>query len=104
MSAIWPATWKAWAMRSFPCPPRAIAIPSKPFGETGNSFRHDYPMTRILIDCERTKHPHTGLLHFCLQLRNALIRHVDRSREELSCDVPRRERSSLCGGEYNVAH
>lgn len=28
--------------------------------------------TRILLDCERMKYPHTGLYHFCLQLGKAL--------------------------------
>ncbi len=52
-------------------------------------------MNRILLDCERTKHPHTGLFHFCLQLGNALIRHADPGREKLTFYVPRGQRSLL---------
>ena len=50
-------------------------------------------MNRILLDCERTKYPHTGLFHFCQQLGNALIRHADRERERLTFYVPRGQRS-----------
>ncbi len=61
-------------------------------------------MNRILIDCERTKHPHTGLFHFCLQLGNALIRQVDRSREKLIFYVPRGQRSLFGLGEDYFFH
>ena len=40
-------------------------------------------MNRVLIDCERTKYPNTGLYHFCLSLANALIQQQDKTREEL---------------------
>jgi glycosyltransferase involved in cell wall biosynthesis len=50
-------------------------------------------VNRILLDCERTKHPHTGLFHFCMQLGNALIRHVDTDREKLTFYIPRGQRS-----------
>ncbi len=57
-------------------------------------------MNQILIDCERTKHPHTGLFHFCMHLGNALIRHADPSREQLTFYVPRGQRS-LFGPEQD---
>jgi glycosyltransferase involved in cell wall biosynthesis len=68
-------------------------MPSKPPEKTSNHFRFEFPMNQILIDCERTKHPHTGLFHFCLQLGNALIRHADPGREHLTFYVPRGQRS-----------
>jgi len=40
-------------------------------------------MNQILFDCERTKHPHTGLFYFCLRLGAALIRQADPAREKL---------------------
>jgi glycosyltransferase involved in cell wall biosynthesis len=61
-------------------------------------------MNRILIDCERTKHPHTGLFHFCLQLGNALIRHADPQREELTFYVPRGQRSLFGPGQNYFFH
>jgi glycosyltransferase involved in cell wall biosynthesis len=45
-------------------------------------------MNQILIDCERTKHPYTGLFYFCLHLGNALIRQSDPAREQLNFYVP----------------
>ncbi|MBZ5698921.1 MAG: glycosyltransferase family 4 protein [Acidobacteriia bacterium] len=56
-------------------------------------------MNRILIDCERTKHPHTGLFHFCLQLGSALIRYADPGRERLTFYVPRGQRGLFGPGQ-----
>ncbi len=39
-------------------------------------------MNRVLIDCERTKYPNTGLYHFCLSLGNALIQQQDSNQEQ----------------------
>ncbi|MEO5682896.1 MAG: glycosyltransferase family 1 protein [Chitinophagaceae bacterium] len=45
-------------------------------------------MNRVLIDCERTKYPNTGLYHFCLSLGNALIEQHDKQQDELFFYVP----------------
>jgi glycosyltransferase involved in cell wall biosynthesis len=45
-------------------------------------------MNRILIDCERTKYPNTGLYHFCLQLGSALVEQQGMAAEELYFYVP----------------
>jgi glycosyltransferase involved in cell wall biosynthesis len=68
-------------------------MPSKPSEKRSDHFHFRFPMNQILIDCERTKHPHTGLFHFCLQLGNALIRRADPGREQLTFYVPPRQRS-----------
>ena len=47
-------------------------------------------MNRILFDCERTKHLHTGLFQFCVQLGKALLRHADPGQEQLTFYVPRK--------------
>lgn len=46
----------------------------------------------ILFDCERLKHSHTGLYHFCEQLGTALQRHLKdtSSHKELGFYVPTR--------------
>jgi len=49
-------------------------------------------MNQILFDCERTKHPHTGLFYFCLHLGAALIRQADPAREKLTFYVPWKHR------------
>ncbi len=45
-------------------------------------------LKKILIDCERTKYPHTGLYHFCLNLGNALLSQADPQQEALSFYLP----------------
>jgi len=45
-------------------------------------------MNNVLIDCERTKYPNTGLYHFCLNLGNALVQQHDRTKEQLFFYVP----------------
>lgn len=45
-------------------------------------------MKKILIDCERTKYPHTGLYHFCLNLGNALLSQTDPQHEALYFYLP----------------
>jgi glycosyltransferase involved in cell wall biosynthesis len=59
-------------------------------------------MNHVLIDCERTKHPHTGLFHFCLRLGSALIRQAEPGREQLTFYVPRGQRS-LFGPEQDYS-
>src|SRR5208337_2648636 len=72
----------------------------EPSEKRDNHFHDQLPMNQILIDCERTKHPHTGLFHFCLHLGNALIRHADPAREQLTFYVPQGQRS-LFGPEQD---
>jgi glycosyltransferase involved in cell wall biosynthesis len=46
-------------------------------------------MTRnIILDCERMKYPYTGLYQFCLELGNALLRHIDAVKENISFYMP----------------
>jgi len=56
-------------------------------------------MNQILIDCERTKHPYTGLFYFCLHLGNALIRQADPAREQLIFYVPPGHRNLFGPGQ-----
>lgn len=48
-------------------------------------------MNHVLIDCERTKYPNTGLFHFCLHLGNELVKQCDPLQEALSFYVPRKQ-------------
>lgn len=48
-------------------------------------------MNHVLIDCERTKYPNTGLFHFCLNLGKELVRQADPLQEELSFYVPKKQ-------------
>jgi glycosyltransferase involved in cell wall biosynthesis len=48
-------------------------------------------MNQVLIDCERTKYPNTGLFHFCLHLGNELVKQTDPAKESLSFYVPRQQ-------------
>ncbi len=48
-------------------------------------------MNNVLIDCERTKYPNTGLYHFCLNLGNALIQQQDKHQEKFFFYVPPRK-------------
>jgi len=61
-------------------------------------------MNQILIDCERTKHPYTGLFYFCLHLGTALIRQADPAREKLTFYVPRTQRSLFGPGQDYFFH
>jgi len=45
-------------------------------------------MNHVLIDCERTKYPNTGLFHFCLNLGNELVKQTDQAQEEFFFYVP----------------
>lgn len=45
-------------------------------------------LKKILIDCERSKYPHTGLYHFCLNLGNALLSQADPQQEALFFYLP----------------
>ena len=39
----------------------------------------------IFFDCERLKHPNTGLYHYCLNLANAMARQADRLKNRELC-------------------
>lgn len=43
---------------------------------------------RILIDCERMRHPHTGLYHYCLQLGNSILKKVGEDKEKIAFYLP----------------
>lgn len=43
---------------------------------------------KVIIDCERMKHPHTGLYHFCSQLGKALVQLPLPSQSALAFYVP----------------
>lgn len=45
-------------------------------------------LKRILIDCERMRHPHTGLYHYCLQLGNSILKKVGEEREKIAFYLP----------------
>lgn len=62
-------------------------------------------MNHVLIDCERTKYPNTGLFNFCLYLGRELVKQADPSREELSFYVPEKQ-LQLFGNnaQYVVQH
>jgi glycosyltransferase involved in cell wall biosynthesis len=62
-------------------------------------------MKNVLIDCERTKYPNTGLYHFCLCLGNELVKQTDKSQEQLFFYVPR-SKKNLFGEnqQYVIQH
>jgi glycosyltransferase involved in cell wall biosynthesis len=62
-------------------------------------------MNQVLIDCERTKYPNTGLYHFCLNLGNALVKQADPLQEELFFYLPQKQ-SGLFGNNqrYVIQH
>jgi glycosyltransferase involved in cell wall biosynthesis len=43
---------------------------------------------RVLIDCERMRHPHTGLYHYCLQLGNSILKKVGEETEKVAFYLP----------------
>lgn len=43
---------------------------------------------RIIIDCERLKHPHTGLYHFCYNLGKHLMAGTNPEKEEINFFLP----------------
>lgn len=45
-------------------------------------------LKRILIDCERMRHPHTGLYHYCLQLGNSILKKVETDQEKIAFYLP----------------
>jgi glycosyltransferase involved in cell wall biosynthesis len=49
-------------------------------------------MNRIIIDCERMKHPHTGLYHFCRHLGESLLELND-AATEFSFFIPPSEKN-----------
>jgi glycosyltransferase involved in cell wall biosynthesis len=61
-------------------------------------------MNEILIDCERTKHPYTGLFYFCLHLGKALIHNADPAQEQLTFYVPRGQRTLFGPGQNYFFH
>jgi glycosyltransferase involved in cell wall biosynthesis len=50
-------------------------------------------MNKVLIDCERTRYPNTGLFQFCKQLGNSLIAQYDPQVEELHFYLPKEQRN-----------
>ena len=44
---------------------------------------------KIIIDCERLKHPHTGLYHFCYNLGKNLLANSDPETEEINFYLPK---------------
>jgi len=58
-------------------------------------------MNNVLLDCERTKYPNTGLFQFCLQLGNELIKQHDPQRESLFFYLPPEQRQ-LFGSNQQV--
>ena len=57
-------------------------------------------MNKVLIDCERTKYPNTGLFHFCLNLGNELLKQTNPAQEELFFYLPG-ARQQLFGNNTN---
>lgn len=50
---------------------------------------NDYFMQkRVLIDCERMRHPHTGLYHFCLQLGNSILKKAGLDQDKIAFYLP----------------
>lgn len=45
-------------------------------------------LKRILIDCERMRHPHTGLYHYCLQLGNSILKKAGGDKEKIAFYLP----------------
>jgi glycosyltransferase involved in cell wall biosynthesis len=62
-------------------------------------------MNHVLIDCERTKYPNTGLFHFCLSLGNELIQQRNTKEEEFIFYVPKKQ-GQLFGNnqQYVIQH
>ena len=58
-------------------------------------------MNNILIDCERTKYPNTGLFQFCRELGNELIQQHDPLLEKLFFYLPK-EQKQLFGDQQQV--
>lgn len=44
--------------------------------------------SKIIIDCERLKHPHTGLYHFCYNLGKHLLASSNPDKEEINFYLP----------------
>ncbi len=61
-------------------------------------------MNHVLIDCERTKYPNTGLYHFCLQLGRELIKQADPHKEQLSFYVPKSQQLFGQDQQYVFQH
>lgn len=45
-------------------------------------------MDTIAVDCERMKHQHTGLYHFCMQLANSLVMQADPEKDDIRIYAP----------------
>ena len=58
-------------------------------------------MNHVLIDCERTRHPNTGLFQFCRELGEQLIRLHDPNQESLHFYLPEEQRN-LFGPDQQV--
>ena len=59
-------------------------------------------MNNVLLDCERTKYPNTGLFQFCLQLGRELIKQHDPRQESLFFYLPVKQQQ-LFGSHQQVA-
>ncbi len=45
-------------------------------------------LKNVLIDCERMRHPHTGLYHYCLQLGNSILKQIGNEKERIAFYLP----------------
>ncbi|MEO5682895.1 MAG: glycosyltransferase family 1 protein [Chitinophagaceae bacterium] len=60
-------------------------------------------MNNILLDCERTKYPNTGLFQFCLQLGRELIEQHDPEQESLFFYLPEKQLQLFGNNQQVVA-
>ena len=60
-------------------------------------------MNNILFDCERMRHPHTGLYQFCLQLGMALIRNMNATEQKITIYAPQ-SAENIFGSNVNYLH
>ncbi|MCF0071336.1 glycosyltransferase family 4 protein [Dyadobacter sp. CY261] len=51
-------------------------------------MNEQFMLKNVLIDCERMRHPHTGLYHYCLQLGNSILKKVGEEKEKISFYLP----------------
>ncbi|PSL22713.1 glycosyltransferase involved in cell wall biosynthesis [Dyadobacter jiangsuensis] len=51
-------------------------------------MNNHFMLKRILIDCERMRHPHTGLYHYCLQLGNSILKKAGGDKEKIAFYLP----------------
>ncbi len=58
----------------------------------------------VIFDCERMRHSHTGLYHFCLQLGNALMLNRNHLNHRLGFYLPAKEANLFGESPYNKSH